>query len=76
MINRAAQISFDSTASMRGGVRLFLFDTEVNVINGLTNYIIFRARNLHLSFTVGCLFPFMDVADADSSEPLVYSARE
>jgi tryptophan-rich sensory protein len=31
------------------------------VVNALTNYVIFRLRNLHLSFIVGCLFPFMDV---------------
>lgn len=31
------------------------------VVNALTNYIIFRLRNLHLSFIVGSLFPFMDV---------------
>jgi len=32
------------------------------ILNALTNYIIFRARNLRLSFAVGCLFPFMDIA--------------
>ena len=32
------------------------------VINALTNYIIFRARNLRLSFIVGALFPVMDIA--------------
>jgi tryptophan-rich sensory protein len=31
------------------------------VVNALTNYVIFRLRNLHLSFIVGCLFPIMDV---------------
>lgn len=30
------------------------------VVNALTNYIIFRIRNLHLSFIVGCFFPIMD----------------
>ncbi len=29
--------------------------------NGATNYIIFRARNLGLSFLVGCLFPILDI---------------
>jgi tryptophan-rich sensory protein len=29
--------------------------------NALTNYIIFRAQNLHLSFVIGCLFPLLDV---------------
>jgi len=31
------------------------------LVNVLTNYVIFRARNLHLSFILGCLFPFMDI---------------
>jgi tryptophan-rich sensory protein len=30
--------------------------------NGLTNYVIFRAKNLRLSFVIGALFPIMDVA--------------
>jgi len=30
-------------------------------INALTNYIIFRARNLRLSFIVGALFPVLDI---------------
>ena len=32
------------------------------IANALTNYIIFRARNLCLSFIIGNLFPVMDVA--------------
>jgi tryptophan-rich sensory protein len=32
------------------------------VINALTNYIIFRAQNLRLSFIIGTLFPILDVA--------------
>ena len=32
------------------------------VVNGLSNYIIFRLRNLRLSFLVGALFPVMDIA--------------
>ena len=32
------------------------------MVNALTNYIIFRARNLYLSFMVGSAFPMMDVA--------------
>lgn len=32
------------------------------VANALTNYIIFRARNLRLSFVIGNLFPVMDIA--------------
>lgn len=31
------------------------------VVNALTNYIIFRARNLRLSFIIGNLFPIMDI---------------
>ncbi len=30
-------------------------------VNALTNYVIFRARNLRLSFIVGCVFPVMDI---------------
>lgn len=30
-------------------------------VNALTNYVIFRARNLGLSFIIGNLFPIMDV---------------
>lgn len=32
------------------------------VVNALTNYVIFRARNLHLSFVIGNIFPLMDAA--------------
>mgnify|MGYP003286674795 CR=1 FL=1 len=32
------------------------------IVNALTNYIIFRAQNLRLSFAVGSAFPIMDVA--------------
>jgi tryptophan-rich sensory protein len=31
-------------------------------VNALTNYIIFRVRNLRLSFIVGALFPVLDIA--------------
>lgn len=31
------------------------------VVNALTNYVIFRARNLRLSFIVGTLFPVLDI---------------
>ena len=30
-------------------------------VNALTNYVIFRDRNLRLSFIVGCVFPVMDI---------------
>jgi len=32
------------------------------VVNALTNYLIFRARNLYFSFLVGSLFPILDLA--------------
>jgi tryptophan-rich sensory protein len=32
------------------------------IVNALTNYIIFRAQDLRLSFIVGALFPIMDIA--------------
>lgn len=32
------------------------------IVNALTNYVIFRARNITLSFVITCIFPFMDVA--------------
>ena len=31
------------------------------IVNGLTNLIIFRAKNLRLSFIVGALFPILDI---------------
>ena len=55
--------------------RLFRLETEsfvqiialtlivfMMIVNALTNYIIFRARNLYLSFMVGSAFPIMDIA--------------
>ena len=30
--------------------------------NALTNYVIFRARNLYLSFVIGTLFPLLDLS--------------
>ncbi len=32
------------------------------LVNGLANYVIFRAKNLWLSFVIGALFPIMDIA--------------
>ena len=49
----------DSSTLSRAALVLVLF---MMIVNALTNYIIFRARNLRLSFIVGCLFPLMDVA--------------
>ena len=31
------------------------------IVNALSNYVIFRARNLYLSFIIGAAFPIMDV---------------
>jgi tryptophan-rich sensory protein len=31
------------------------------IVNALSNYVIFRARNLYLSFVIGAVFPIMDV---------------
>lgn len=31
------------------------------IVNGLTNYVIFRARNLYLSFLIGTIFPALDL---------------
>ena len=31
------------------------------IVNGLTNYVIFRARNLRLSFIIGAIFPVLDI---------------
>ena len=39
-------------------ITLILF---MMVLNALTNYIIFRAQNLWLSFIVGALFPVLDI---------------
>jgi tryptophan-rich sensory protein len=51
-------LRLDSSAIRSAALALVVF---MMIVNALTNYIIFRARNLRLSFTVGCLFPFMDV---------------
>ncbi|HUS12660.1 MAG TPA: hypothetical protein VMZ30_19480 [Pyrinomonadaceae bacterium] len=32
------------------------------VVNALSNYVIFRAQNLWLSFMIGNVFPIMDIA--------------
>ena len=32
------------------------------IVNGLSNYVIFRAKNLWLSYMIGNVFPIMDVA--------------
>ncbi|HEY5883411.1 MAG TPA: tryptophan-rich sensory protein [Pyrinomonadaceae bacterium] len=32
------------------------------IVNALTNYVIFRARNLHLSYLIGAWYPLLDVS--------------
>ena len=50
----------DSDSVLRGAaITLILF---MMVANALTNYVIFRARDLRLSFIIGNIFPVMDVA--------------
>ena len=53
-------LRLDGDAALRGAaIALILF---MMAANALTNYVIFRARDLRLSFIIGSLFPFMDVA--------------
>lgn len=49
----------DDSALKYAALALILF---MMIVNSLTNYIIFRARNLRLSFIIGNLFPVIDVA--------------
>ena len=51
-------LRLDGSLLRTAALALVLF---MMVVNALTNYIIFRARNLRLSFIVGCLFPVMDI---------------
>ena len=55
---RLLKLTADSTLKY-AAITLMLFMSSANA---LTNYIIFRARNLRLSFIIGLLFPAMDVA--------------
>jgi translocator protein len=53
-------LRLDGHSALRGAaIALILF---MMAANALTNYVIFRARDLRLSFIIGSLFPFMDVA--------------
>lgn len=53
-------LRLDSDSVLRAAaLTLILF---MMAVNALTSYIIFRARNLRLSFIVGTLFPILDVA--------------
>jgi tryptophan-rich sensory protein len=43
-------------------IAAFTLTLFMMIVNALTNYVIFRARNITLSFIITCIFPFMDVA--------------
>ena len=52
-------LRLDSDSALRGAtLALLLF---MMAANALTNYVIFRARNLRLSFIIDNLFPVMDM---------------
>lgn len=51
-------LRLDSSQLKNTALALVLF---MMIANGLTNYVIFRARNLYMSFIIGCLFPVMDI---------------
>jgi tryptophan-rich sensory protein len=48
-----------ASALWRGALLLTLF---MMLANALTNYVIFRARNLRLSYIIGNIFPIMDIS--------------
>ena len=53
-------LRLDSDSALRtAAVALLLF---MMVVNALSNYIIFRVRDLRLAFIVGALFPILDFA--------------
>ena len=53
-------LRFGSDSALKyGALMLILF---MMIVNALTNYVIFRARKLRLSFIIGALFPVMDIA--------------
>jgi tryptophan-rich sensory protein len=58
VLYRLLKLTADSTLRY-GALTLVLF---MMIANALTNYIIFRAQNLRLSFIIGLLFPAMDIA--------------
>jgi tryptophan-rich sensory protein len=51
-------LRLDGSMLRSSALALVLF---MMIVNALTNYVIFRARNLRLSFIVGSLFPAMDI---------------
>jgi tryptophan-rich sensory protein len=56
VIFRLLRLDTSQLRSAALGLILFMM-----IANALTNYIIFRLRDLRLSFIVGCLFPVMDL---------------
>ena len=58
VLYRLLRLDDDST-SRHAALALILF---MMVVNALSNYVIFRARNLRFSFIIGNLFPVMDIA--------------
>lgn len=52
-------LRLDSSALRSALITLVI---SMMIANGLTNYVIFRARNLRLSFLVGLVFPMLDIA--------------
>jgi tryptophan-rich sensory protein len=53
-------LRLDSGAALRSAALALIW--FMMVVNALTNYIIFRAQDLRLSFIVGTIFPVMDGA--------------
>jgi tryptophan-rich sensory protein len=43
-------------------IAAFILVLFMMLVNALTNYVIFRARDVALSFVITCIFPFLDVA--------------
>ncbi|HKR00246.1 MAG TPA: TspO/MBR family protein [Pyrinomonadaceae bacterium] len=53
-------LRLDDDSALKSAALMLIF--FMMIVNALSNYIIFRARNLRLTFIVGALFPIMDVA--------------
>lgn len=52
-------LRLDSFGLRNATLALALF---MMIANGLSNYVIFRARNLHAFFIIGCLAPVFDIS--------------
>ena len=57
VIYRLLRLSFDS-AVKTSALALIAF---MMLVNALTNYVIFRAQNLWVSFLIGSVFPVLDI---------------